>query len=711
MDDIDLRDLWTSSLGRLLGDEMRPGPGFSFTYGDDTVGTGPATGWRRLPDASNAARTDAAHPTVAVRHVSGLEVTRETRVIPGFDALEYTVLLENQGTEVLPTVSNLQTLDVSFDQAVTDEVVLVSSGGGLMDYFFPPRTFAIRTDRFAPTIPHAGVRSLTTEGGRSSNKDLPFFFVHNESRRAGIVVAFGWSGQWHVDVTHNIPLGVLRVTGKIPDIEIALEPGERIEGPTALVAFYEGDIADGSNLLRRLIRDVYTPRLAGTRPEPIAVFDHWWNVASRFDETVLKQQAAAAAEIHQEYFILDAGWYAHTDGDFNSGVGNWEQVDPERLPNGLAPIADHVRSCGLKFGLWFEPERVARGSALADEHPDWVLWTSDRETETSFNSRLRGPAEHGLLDLGRPEVQAWARTLIDRYIREYGIELVKLDFNMDPLPYWSANDAVGRRGMTELAHVRGLYAIFDWLRERHPDVVFECCASGGRRIDLETARRFHIYTLSDHVVDPAIMNFHLFGVNYFLPGNYNKLEYTLPVAPVDDFVPRDVGFQSLFGGSAGSGGRVDLWPESMKAMARRHVDTWKRIRRYLMEDYYPLTEQPRDLDAWVAWQFHDREDQSGFVQSFRNRSMEDGRRLVLRGLKPSARYAFTDEYGTERFEIDGSAAMTDGIEVTHDPMTSRVLTYRPIPASPLGSAATPLRRGLRRVNSVAAQERTSSQDR
>jgi hypothetical protein len=45
--------------------------------------------------------------------------------------------------------------------------------------------------------------------------------------------------------------------------------------------------------------------LEGKSFDPILTFDHWWNVDVHFDESLLRRQADAAAEIGQEYFLLD----------------------------------------------------------------------------------------------------------------------------------------------------------------------------------------------------------------------------------------------------------------------------------------------------------------------------------------------------------------------------------------------------------------------
>lgn len=114
----------------------------------------------------------------------------------------------------------------------------------------------------------------------------------------------------------------------------------------------------------------------------------------------------------------------------------------------------------------------------------------------------------------------------------------------------------------------------------------------------------------------------------------------------------------------------------MKQQARGHVEIWKKLRRYLLEDYYLLSAQPSDLQSWSGWQFQDPQDRSGFVQTFRSKTADEMHRFPVHGLDEQARYRFADAYGTESFEMSGSTAMTRGIEVRQPPMSSRVYVYK-----------------------------------
>lgn len=678
-----IREAWTNSASSMLA-AMQPGIGFSFKYANEPMGPVLEEEWKQ------STSTDAANDTSSIifAHPSGLQITRQMRVFSTANAVEYKLIIENTSSADLPAISALDVLDVSLDGAVTQDTCVVSTCGGLFDCFLPPRSFAIRKQCFPPTAPDYGRVDLKSQGGRSSNGDLPLFFIHNEVQQEGMFVAFGWSGQWEVTIVRNAKAAAwewgadleptLRVRGRIPDIAVELAPGERIDGPTVLVGLYRGTQAEGSNQLRRLIRDVYAPRLEGKQFLPIATYGHWWHVGLNFDETLLRKLADGAAALGQEYFLLDPGWNAGSGAGtwaFSPAMGNWLDVDKERLPSGLKPLSDYIRDKGMKFGMFFEPERVAPGSQLANEHADWVLWDKEKECESALNEGFN--KGYGLLNYGRPEVQAWVIDMLSKYIRDYDVRYIRYDFNIDPLPYWNAKDTPNRRGMTQLRYIEGLYAVLDSIRERHPGTVLENIAAGGCRIDLETLKRFHVTWVGDQTVDPSIIRFHLFGINYFLPGNHYA-QYTLPTTTQKNFQADDLGFQSLFGGEFGIGGRVDTWPESMRTKARTHIDAWKKLRRFLVEDYYPLTAQPGDLLSWSGWQFHDPKDGSGFVQTFRTRTVDERRRFVLHGLDNRANYRFTDAYSTQSFEMTGLEVTTKGIDVDQQPMSSRVFMYEAV---------------------------------
>jgi alpha-galactosidase len=652
----DLSELWTSS-PQLFRSALSSGSGFSFSYEGHPAGPPESVSHQDLGSSTET----------TFRYATGIEAIRSLRNLPGYDAIEYSVRFRNTGNHRSGVIERVDALDTSFDQRVLNGSYVLSSGGGTYDGTYPPEAFAIRKHSFSPSIPSEGVVTLTTQGGRSSNRDLPFYFVHSDDNSAGIFVGIGWTGQWSSTISANYDAANagLRLQGGIPGIRIALEPGEEMVGPSILLGSYQGSLASGSNKLRRLIQDHYTPKLDGKKFEVIATYDAWWDIGEKYDEALLLPVADAAAAIGQEYFLLDAAWYIGSNGPegFSGGVGNWEQVDSKKFPSGLGHFADYVRSRGLQFGLWFEPERVHRDSLLAKQHPDWVIWLEDDNN-------------YGLLDYGRVEAQQWVMDMMDRYITQLEVRYIRHDFNIEPLAYWDSHDSANRRGISQIRHIEGFYKVIDWIRERYPATVLECCASGGRRIDLETARRFHTYWISDDSVDPEIIRFHLQGINYFLPGNYSYVQYTLPSPSQTHFEPKDFYYLSCFAGAFGVGGRVDLWPAAQKERFTMIEKIHKRIRPFLMEDYYALLPQSLTLNGWDAWQFHNPRSNSGFVQVFRQESETPSVKLQLFGLQAGDSYELEDPLSGTTTQATGATAMKDGLSFELTQMSSQILLYQ-----------------------------------
>ena len=124
-----------------------------------------------------------------------------------------------------------------------------------------------------------------------------------------------------------------------------------------------------------------------------------------------------------------------------------------------------------------------------------------------------------MFDLGNKEAREWLCRYIGDLIERNGIDYYRQDFNMEPDKYWAAHDEAGRTGMKEIRHVEGLYAFWDYLLERFPGLLIDNCASGGRRLDLETTSRSAPLWRSDyyHYDDPDGYQGHTYGLNFFLP--------------------------------------------------------------------------------------------------------------------------------------------------------------------------------------------------
>ncbi|HRY47373.1 MAG TPA: alpha-galactosidase, partial [Candidatus Paceibacterota bacterium] len=349
------------------------------------------------------------------------------------------------------------------------------------------------------------------------------------------------------------------------------------------------------------------------------------------------------------HFSRNLGWYVHHGGGWPR-VGTW-QVDSNRFPRGLRAISDHAHQHGIKILVWFEPERVTAGTWLAQNHPEWVL----------------GGGKGGLLNLGNDEARRWLIEHVDQLIREQGIDLYRQDFNMDPLDFWRRNDAPDRQGITEIKHVTGYLAFWDELRRRHPNLLIDSCASGGRRNDLETLRRAVPLWRSDYAYETTGHQCMTYGLSFWVPYHgtgtvaaRNASYYGSGKSPVEPYA-----FWSNVTPSLGFG--VDMRvPDLDYDALRRLVKQWRQVIPCYSGDFYPLTRWTRDNAVWMAWQFHVADSGGGIVQVFRREnSPYESACFRLQGLESNVQYAVypVDMPGAKQ-EHSGRELLEDGLRVS-----------------------------------------------
>ncbi|HET7477206.1 MAG TPA: alpha-galactosidase [Dermatophilaceae bacterium] len=262
--------------------------------------------------------------------------------------------------------------------------------------------------------------------------------------------------------------------------EIRLAPGESYRTPELFGAFGEG-----LNQLSARFHDHLRSRPQHpASPRPVLI-NVWEAVYFNHDLDRLKDLADLAAEAGVERYVLDDGWFRARRDD-TAGLGDW-YVDADVWPHGLTPLVDHVKSLGMQFGLWFEPEMVNLDSDLARQHPDWVFAPAGRHPIPARNQQV--------LDLGNPDAWAYMLDRLDTVLSDNDIDYVKWDHNRDLVE--AARSGTGQAGVHR--QTVALYALLDELRRRHPLVEFESCAGGGGRPDLAIMSRAERVWASDTI--------------------------------------------------------------------------------------------------------------------------------------------------------------------------------------------------------------------
>lgn len=539
-----------------------------------------------------------------------------------FPVVEWMVDLRNGGNADSPMITEVRPLDVTL---TANEFQLHSNTGDNAAL----ESYAPHVDVMGPSM----VKRFHSNGGRPTTGDYPYWNV--ETPGGGAITVLSWAGQWSSEFQRDGGNSLNLKAGQ-ETTHFVLHPGEQVRTPLAITMFYQGDWIRGQNLWRRWMLADNSPRINGKLPVPLfesnanGYFD---GLRDSIKDEELFVDRFAKEKIGVGFWDLDAGWYPCETTKQWWEVGTWEP-DPVRWPQGMKPLSDFMHERGIKLILWNEPERVYSGTWMAKNHPDWIY----------------GGAGGGLLKLGLPECRQWVTDHFDRLITEQGVDVYRQDFNIDPLPYWQKNDAPDRQGITEIRHVEGYYAYWDELLKRHPGLIIDTCASGGRRNNLETLRRSVPILRSDDQMIPLDEQCHTFGISLWVPINGSGVTMS------DDYTVRSC-MSTIFGIGADVRGKVD-W----NAM-RRDAKDWRELSQAMLGDYYPLTPYSASKADWVAWQWDVPEKGFGMIQAFRREdATADTLAVKLSALKPEASYNVTDVDGSPVRAFTGKQLM-EGLEI------------------------------------------------
>ena len=405
---------------------------------------------------------------LADESVETLLVTLRDAVLPVKAVLRYAVYEEED--VILRSVSVINgtgkdlllrsAASLSLDLCHDDYTLLSYDGAHLRE----------RKEHRRPLLP--GITVIDSKLGVSSNEHNPLIFLERES--TGEVYGFNliYSGS-HRETVEVSPFGKTRViTGINPAcFSWTLAPGASFDTPEAVMTYSADGLGRASTAFHRFVSRYIVRGFWKDRERPVLV-NNWEATYFDFTEDKLMEIARTAAGLGFELFVLDDGWFGSRRDD-TRGLGDW-YVNKELFPEGLGSFADKVRSLGLGFGLWIEPEMVNRDSDLYRAHPDWVLAVPGR-TPAVCRSQY-------VLDLSRKEVVDYIFSALAEVFREVRPVYIKWDMNRPLTDVRSA--AWQNQGETQHRYVLGLYSLLERLTGAFPEILFEGCASGGNRYDL-----------------------------------------------------------------------------------------------------------------------------------------------------------------------------------------------------------------------------------
>jgi len=510
--------------------------------------------------------------------------------------------------EILPAIPHTLPFEAILPEPVDEYEIMQADSEGAREYVLSRSR--LTADGF----------DLECKLGRCSSEDKPWLMIRHHKTLKGLAVLLAWPGNWRIEVKAD-DNGKTRLRASTwPDYLPQIEDIIDFPVPGCLVADFIGDWDNGAQPITRFIRGRLLRNLG---PDwPWIQFNNYYDRYGVLQEDRLIESARQAARMGCELFVIDAGWFG-PGVDWHDALGDWQE-NTVMLPNGVKPIADAVRSLGMKFGLWVEIEVASLDSQLVKDHPEWLLRSGGKLA-----------SQRSALNFGHPEVLVWAKKVIDDLVTAYSLDYIKMDFNTDLLVTGDRDE----RGNERLwAHYSGLADMWTEMRAKYPNLVIENCSGGSRRQDLFTAALTDTHWLSDEIVGEKSLAIN-FGATYLFPPEIcSHWTCTPRSTPVLDLQSE---FTVNMMGMLGFSGAILAWDDETLFHAADRVALYKLIRPWLRKsEVYHLTEQvdydnPRLIQAA---QYHDSANDRSLLFVFHGGAPEFEARFKLHGLDPEKTY-------------------------------------------------------------------------
>ena len=520
---------------------------------------------------------------------------------------------------------------------------------------------------------HTGTKVLESRKGHTSHNANPWFALdagaeaREESGRVWFG-AIGWSGNWRLAIEQT-PYNQVRITGGLNtfDFIARVGPSQSLEAPPFYAGYTEGGFGEASRIMHRFERINILPGGLTSRLRPV-LYNSWEATGFKVDEAGQKALAVKAAQLGVELFVMDDGWFGKRNGD-KAGLGDWT-VNPSKFPNGLNPLIENVKSLGMDFGLWVEPEMVNPDSDLYRAHPDWAM---------HFDGRPRSELRNQLvLNLARTDVKEYVFHFLDDLATKYPIRYFKWDMNRPfAEPGWDG-EANPKEIWTQ--YVRNLYEILERLRAKHPTLEIESCSGGGGRIDLGMLRHVEEVWPSDNTEA-----FDRLRIQEGFTQAYTPKIMSAWVTDVPNMngrsTPLTFRFLVAMQGALGIGANLNKWSAEDSALAAKLVTFYKSVRGTVQEGnlYRLLSPRVGELTA-NSYVSADRSEAVLFAYLHSQQYSLPMPTIRLHGLDPRAVYRVNAWNSTDNQNLSGAYLMEQGYPVRlRGDYDSTAIVFRRVP--------------------------------
>ncbi len=479
-----------------------------------------------------------------------------------------------------------------------------------------------------------GIQSIESTRGISSHQHNPFVTLKrkntDENQGEAIGAALVYSGNFLIqaevdtwDVTR------LQVGINPFGFNWKLNPGEIFTAPEAILVYS----SKGLNAMSQTFHQLFRKRLARgkwrEKDRPVLI-NNWEATYFDFDEEKLVNIAKKAFDVGIELFVLDDGWFGERENDC-AGLGDWH-VNPKRLPRGIGSLSEKIRSFGMKFGLWFEPEMVNKDSELYRTHPNWIISTPNRKPNHGRNQYV--------LNFGLDEVVENIFDQMCKIIDESNLDYIKWDMNRPLTDVFDSHLLADQQGEVFHRYVLGVYRLYEKLITKYPNILFESCSSGGGRFDpgmLYYAPQAWASDDSDAVERLKIQ----YGTSMLYPlSSIGAHVSIVPNHQTNRITPIKTRGNVAFFGAFGYELDLNELSEGDLRIVKEQIAFYKKYRTIIHNGTFYRLLSPFDDDNQTAWMVVSHDKKTAIVAHYKtlNEVNAPYRRLKLKGLDNDGLY-------------------------------------------------------------------------
>ena len=497
-----------------------------------------------------------------------------------------------------------------------------------------------------------GIQESSSTRGTSSHHQNPTVLLCSpdctETSGSCIGAALMYSGSFQTKIQLDQMEQVRLVMGINPELfRWELKPSEVFDTPEVIMSYSSNGMEKLSHNFHKVIREHVCRGKYKLAERPVLI-NNWEATYFDFNEEKILKIAEQAASLGVDMLVLDDGWFGKRDDDC-SGLGDWF-VSEEKLNGGLGKLAEKIKSLGMKFGLWFEPEMVSEDSDLYRSHPDWAIKIPSRNPVRSRYQLV--------LDMINPEVRDYLFGAISDILKNADISYIKWDMNRSICDWYTPCLSADNQGEMPHRYVLGLYELLERLTTAFPDVLFEGCSGGGGRFDAGMLYYCPQIWCSDDT-DAFERTKIQYGTSFFYPVSaIGSHVSAVPNHQTGRITPIETRAVTAMAGSFGYELDLNTLSHDEKQEVKEQIVRFKKDGPLIHNGlYYRLSDSLND--KYAMWGFVSEDKKEVLVHGviFRTEPNRTQYLVKLRGLLPDTNYRLAENGEVYK----GSALMNGGI--------------------------------------------------